>query len=100
MYKLRRKDEVIVISGKDKGKVGKIKRILKQKVWVVGINIRKFHKKNKGNSIGGIKKKEASINCSNIAIFNSEVGKADKVKLISKNGFKTRMLRSTNKPLK
>ncbi|CAA3705227.1 50S ribosomal protein L24 [Candidatus Portiera aleyrodidarum] len=80
MYKIKRNDVVIVITGKEKGKIGKVKRISKNKVWVVGINIRKHHKKNKGKTIGGIIKKEASINYSNVAIFNSAKGKADKKK--------------------
>ncbi|AGI27117.1 50S ribosomal protein L24 [Candidatus Portiera aleyrodidarum] len=100
MYKIKRNDEVIVITGKEKGKIGKVKRIRKNKVWVVGINIRKYHKKNKGKTKGGIIKKEASINYSNIAIFNSEKGKADKVIIKEKNGVKIRIYKKNKKPIK
>lgn len=100
MYKIIRKDEVIVLTGKEKGKIGKVKRLLKNKVWVVGINLRTYHKKNKGKNIGGIIKQEASINYSNIAIFNSAIGKADKVKRICKNGLKIRIFKTNKKPIK
>lgn len=100
MYKIKRRDEVIVITGKEKGRIGKVKRIIKNKVWVVGINIRKYHKKNKGKTTGGIIKKEASINYSNIAIFNLEKGKADKVIIKEKNGVKIRIYKKNKKPIK
>ena len=60
--KIRRDDEIIVLAGKDKGKQGKVLKVLPQ----LGV-------------AGGIVEKEASIHVSNVAIYNSKTGKADRV---------------------
>ncbi len=80
--KIRRNDEVIVITGKDKGKRGKVKNVLTSgKVIVEGINLVKKHQKPVPalNQPGGIVEKEAAIQVSNVAIFNAATGKADRV---------------------
>ncbi|CEI58689.1 50S ribosomal protein L24 [Candidatus Portiera aleyrodidarum] len=100
MYKIKRNDEVIVITGNEKGKCGKVERIKNNKVWVGGINIRKYHKKNKGKKLGGIIKKEAPINYSNIAILNVETGQADKIIKKNKDGVKIRSYKKNKKPIK
>jgi len=82
MRKIRRDDEVIVLAGKDKGKHGKIMRVLDNgRVIVSGINMAKRHTKANPNAgvAGGIVEKEASLDSSNIAIFNSAMNKADRV---------------------
>ena len=71
--KIRREDEVIVLTGKDKGKRGKVRSVLSTgKVIVEGINLVKKHQKPVPalNQDGGIVEKEAAINVSNVAIFN------------------------------
>jgi len=86
MRKLKGNDEVIVIAGKDKGKRGKIARVLENdKVIVSGINLMKKHVKPNPQlqQQGGIVEKEAAIAVSNVAIFNPATGKGDRV------GFKT-----------
>lgn len=98
MQKLKRDDEVIVIAGRDKGKRGKITRVLGNgRVLVTGINMVKRHTKpnpNVGNQ-GGIIEKEAGIDISNIAIFNPKSSKADKVGIrMETDGKKTRIFRS------
>ncbi len=86
MNKIRKGDDVIVITGKDKGKRGTVlTRIDDQRVVVEGINrVKKHAKPNpmKGQP-GGIIEKEMPIHVSNIALFNSVTQKADRV------GFKT-----------
>lgn len=81
MQKIKRDDEVIVIAGKDKGKRGTVKRVLENRFLVSGVNMIKRHTKPNpmaGNQ-GGIVEREAPIHASNVAIFNSETGKADRV---------------------
>ncbi|MEE9398267.1 MAG: 50S ribosomal protein L24 [Methylococcales bacterium] len=83
MKKIRKGDDVIVISGRDKGKRGSVSKLLGQRAVVSGVNINKKHQKpnpNKGVE-GGIVEKEAAIHISNIAIFNAQTGKADRVGL-------------------
>ena len=82
MRKLKGNDEVIVIAGKDKGKRGTITRLVgERKVIVSGINMVKRHTKPNPNmgQPGGIVEREAAIDVSNIAIFNPESSKADRV---------------------
>jgi len=82
MQKIKSNDEVIVIAGKDKGKRGTIMRLVGgRKVIVSGVNMVKRHTKpnpNAGQS-GGIVEREAAIDISNVAIFNPQTNKADRV---------------------
>lgn len=82
--KLKKGDKVNVITGKDKGKSGKILQVLRKKdrVVVEGINIVKKHQKpTTANQTGGIIEKEAPIHISNVAIVDA---KSDKTKKVSK----------------
>lgn len=97
--KIRREDEVIVLTGKDKGKRGKVKSVLSTgKVIVEGINLVKKHQKPQPaiNQEGGIVEQEAAINVSNVAIYNSATGKADRVGFKFEDGKKVRFYKSTN----
>ncbi|MDF7670646.1 50S ribosomal protein L24 [Orbaceae bacterium ESL0721] len=99
--KIRRNDEVIVLTGSknNKGKRGKVKTVLSTgKVIVEGINLVKKHQKPVPalNQEGGIVEKEAPINVSNVAIFNPSTGKADRVGFRFENGKKVRFYKSTN----
>lgn len=101
--KIKKKDEIIVISGKDKGKKGIVKKILpKGKVIVKGINMVKKHQKPipSVNKPGGIVEQESSIHISNIAIFNKETGKSDRIGFKFNDGKKIRFLKSTKKIIK
>ena len=86
MDKIRKGDEVVVITGKDKGKRGTVlRRVDAEHVVVEGINRAKKHVKPnpvKG-VVGGIVDKDMPIHISNVALFNPASGKADRV------GFKT-----------
>jgi large subunit ribosomal protein L24 len=104
MNKIRKGDQVVVITGKDKGKRGTVLNAAadESRIVVEGINrVKKHTKPNpmKGTT-GGIVEKEMSIHVSNIAIFNASTGKADRV------GFKTledsrkvRVFRSTGEAI-
>ncbi|PCJ29112.1 MAG: 50S ribosomal protein L24 [Moraxellaceae bacterium] len=99
MLKIKKDDEVIVITGKDKGKKGKVLKVLEEKLIVSGINIVKRHTKpnpNKGEQ-GGIVEKEAAIQVSNVAIYNPQTQKADRVGFkVQEDGNKVRYFKSTN----
>lgn len=98
MQKLKRDDEVIVIAGRDKGKRGKVTRLLKDgRIMVSGINMIKRHTKPNPNigRQGGIVEKEAGIAISNVAIYNPTSGKADRVGIkVQDDGTKVRFFKS------
>jgi len=81
MLKIRKGDEVIVITGKDKGKRGTVLRVLEDKLVVEGINVVKKHQKpNPVRGVaGGVVEKTMPIATSNVAIFNPASQKADRV---------------------
>jgi len=101
--KLKRDDEVIVIAGKDKGKTGKISTVLANgKVIIEGVNTVKKHQKPNPQAgvTGGIIEQAAPIEVSNVAILNSETGKADRVGFRLEDGKKVRFFKSNNELVK
>jgi large subunit ribosomal protein L24 len=98
MRKIKRDDEVIVIAGRDKGKRGKVVRVLADNHLIVsGVHIIKKHQKPNPQMgvAGGIVEKEAPIQVSNVAIFNSATQKADRVGFkILEDGTKVRIFKS------
>ncbi len=96
--KIRRDDEVVVLAGKDKGKQGKVLKVLiaDNRVIVEGVNLVKKHTKpNPQLGIaGGIVEKEASIHVSNVAIVNPATGKADRVGFRFEDEKKVRFFKS------
>ena len=79
---IKKGDTVKVLSGDDKGKIGKVLEVLtlKGRVIVEGINIVTKHEKpSAGKPEGGIKKTEASINISNLMLVDPASGKATRV---------------------
>ena len=98
--KIRRDDEVIVLAGKDKGKTGKVTKVLVEnsKVFVEGVNLIKKHTKPvpQLQQPGGIVEKEASLQVSNVAILNPKSGKADRVGFRIEDGKKVRFFKSDN----
>lgn len=99
MRKIISNDEVIVLAGKDKGKRGKVSRVLKDgRLIVSGINLVKKHTKPNPQvgKQGGIVEQEAGIDASNVAIFNSKTGKADRVGFKVVDGKKVRVFKSND----
>ena len=98
--KIRRDDEVILLTGKDKGKSGRVTKVLKgDKVLVEGINqVKKNQKPNPNAGVsGGIIVKDMPINISNIGLYNPETKKADRVGFkFLEDGKKVRYFKSTN----
>jgi len=98
MQKIKRDDEVIVVAGKDKGKRGTVRRVLDDnRVLVSGVNMIKKHTKPdpQAGVQGGIVEREAPIQISNIGIFNSATGKADRVGIRVDDGKKVRIFKSS-----
>lgn len=98
MRKLKKDDQVVVITGKDKGKRGAIQRVLDDnRVLIAGVNIIKKHTKaNPQLGVqGGIVEREASIEVSNVAIYNPKTNKADRVGFKEKDGKKVRVYKSS-----
>jgi large subunit ribosomal protein L24 len=97
MRKIKRDDDVIVITGKDKGNRGSVLRVLGDYVVVSGINkVKKHQKPNpmKGTE-GGIEEMEKPIHVSNVAIFNAASKKGDRVGIKTlEDGRKVRMFKS------
>ena len=104
MNKIRKGDQVIVLTGRDKGKRGVVSRRVDDSHLVVeGVNVVKKHVKPnpmKGTT-GGVVYKTMPIHQSNVAIFNAASGKADRVgiKLID-GGTKMRVYKSTGEEIK
>ena len=100
MAKIRKGDDVIVRTGKDKGKSGRVTQVLKDnKVLVEGINqVKKNQKPNPNAGVsGGIIVKDMPINISNIGLYNPETKKADRVGFkFLEDGKKVRYFKSTN----
>ena len=92
-FKIKKGDSVIVITGKDKGKLGNVLSILKDKdrVIVQGVNIIKRHRKATQESPGKIEEIEASIHISNVSHVDPDNGKPTSVKYETKDGVKKRM---------
>ncbi len=82
MRKIKKGDSVVVLAGRDKGKQGQVIQVLeKDRLLVENVNMIKKHTRpnpNKGEK-GGIIDKESPIHLSNVALFNSATGKADRV---------------------
>ena len=100
MQKIKQGDEVIVCVGRDKGKLGKVAKILESnKVLVVGVNLVKKHQRGNPNLgiSGGIVDKNMPIDISNVALFNPKTKKADRVGFrLDRDGKKVRYFKSTN----
>ena len=103
MQKIKKGDEVIVIAGRDKGKIGEVLQILPDdRAMVNDVNLVKRHTKpnpNKGQQ-GGIIEKEATIHISNVALYNPETKKADRVGVKTlEDGRKVRYYKSNGEVL-
>ena len=97
MMKIKQNDEVIVITGKDKGSIGTVTKILGSKLIVEGFNLVKKHvRPNPQAGIqGGIEEKEMPLNASNVAIYNPTTKKADRIGVrVNDKGIKERFFKS------
>lgn len=105
MFGIKCGDDVIVLSGKDKGKVGSVTKIFKKeeqdslRLFVSGVGLVKRHYKNneKKNVSGGIFELESSISISKVAVYNKELKKQDKIICVYVEGKRYRAYKSSKK---
>ncbi len=101
MKKIRKGDEVVVIAGKDRGKRGTVTAVLndRDRVLVTNVNMVRKHQKPNPNAgiTGGIVDKEMPIHISNVALYNPQTEKADRVGIKTlEDGRKVRFFKSNN----
>ena len=102
MLKIKKDDEVVVLTGRDKGRRGEVMRVMKDgRLLVAGINMVKKHTRPNPNigEQGGIVSKEAPIQASNVAIWNHEDSRADRVGFKVEDGKKVRVFKSNGKAI-
>jgi len=102
MSKIKQNDEVIVIAGKDKGSIGTVTKVLESKVIVEGLNLAKKHvRPNPQAGVqGGIESKEMPLSISNVAIYNAETQKADRIGFrVNAEGVKERFFKSSGEAI-
>jgi large subunit ribosomal protein L24 len=94
--KIKKGDEVVVLSGRDRGKKGEVLRVLpkESRVVVQGVNVMKRHTRARAGEAGGIVEKEAALHVSNVALMDPKDGRPTRVgyKLLA-DGRKVRVAR-------
>ena len=97
MNKIKKGDDVIVTTGKDKGKRGTVSQVLEGKLVVSGVNVAKKHQKGNPNAgvAGGVVEKEMPIDVSNVLVFNPKSGKGERVGFRVEDGKKVRFFKSS-----
>ena len=100
--KIRRDDEVVVISGKDRGKTGKVLRVDPQKgrVYVEGLNLIKRHQRphqvrgaQRAETVGGVIEKEGPIHISNVMLLDPKERKPTRIGISREGGERVRITR-------
>jgi large subunit ribosomal protein L24 len=108
MARIRRDDTVIVISGKDRGKTGKVLRVYpaRQRVIVEGLNIVKRHQRpqqvrdaQRAETVGGVIEKEGPIHISNVMLVDPKDGKPSRVGIVRENGERHRVAKRSGTKL-
>jgi large subunit ribosomal protein L24 len=102
--KIRRDDEVVVISGKDRGKTGKVLRVdpKKQRVYVEGLNIIKRHQRplpQAPQREAGVIEREGPIHISNVMLIDPKTKKPTRVGVSRENGVRNRVTRKSGTKL-
>ncbi|NBX66698.1 MAG: 50S ribosomal protein L24 [Proteobacteria bacterium] len=100
--KIKKGDQVVVISGANKGAKGEVMKVLREenRVVVQGVNMRTHHNKPTQTSPGGIEKLEAPIHVSNVALADPKSGKASKVGYkVLKDGTKVRVAKASGETI-
>jgi large subunit ribosomal protein L24 len=106
--KIRRDDEVVVVSGKDRGKTGKVLRVdpSKQRVFVEGLNIVKRHQRpmqvpnaQRAEQVGGVIEKEGPIHISNVMLIDPKDKKPTRVGIVREDGTRRRVAKRSGTKL-
>ncbi|MBE5315924.1 MAG: 50S ribosomal protein L24 [Xanthomonadales bacterium] len=102
MSRIRKGDQILVITGKNKGQKGEVVRVVGDRVVVSNINLIKRHTKAnpQANQPGGIIEREAPIHISNVMLFNPATGKGERVGFkVLEDGRKLRVFRSSGEAI-
>lgn len=102
MAKIKKGDKVVVLAGKDKGREGEVVKAMPKdgKVVVSGVNMIARHTKpSQADPEGGIKRREAPIHVSNVAIKDPKTGKPARVGFEVRDGKKVRVLKGSGEVL-
>jgi large subunit ribosomal protein L24 len=108
MARIRRDDEVIVMSGKDRGKTGRVLRVDKEKdrVYVEGLNIIKRHMRpqqvagaQRAETVGGVIEKEGPIHVSNVMLVDPKEKKPTRIGVVREDGKSYRVAKRSNTKL-
>jgi large subunit ribosomal protein L24 len=103
--RIRSDDQVVVISGKDRGKTGRVLRVdrAKDRVYVEGLNIIKRHERprqvrdvQRAESVGGVIEREGPIHVSNVALIDPKDNKPTRVGVVREDGKRYRVTRRSN----
>lgn len=100
--KIKKGDQVVVLTGKDKGKKGEVLRVIpdQSRVVVAGVNVATKHVKPSQTSAGGIEKTELPLHVSNVAIADPKSGKPTRVGAqILKDGKKVRVAKKSGEQI-
>src|SRR3712207_2100957 len=101
--KIRRDDQFEIISGKDRGKSGRVLRVdpVKQRVYVEGLNIVKRHQRPRPGSTdpGGVIEKEGPIHISNVMLLDPQANKKTRVGVVREDGKRYRVSKVTGERL-
>jgi large subunit ribosomal protein L24 len=100
-FKIKKGDQVVVITGRDKGKKGEVLEVLRAelRVRVQGVNMVKRHRRATQNDAGGIISMEAPLHISNVAHVDPESGAATRVGFEVRDGEKVRIAKRSGKAL-
>jgi large subunit ribosomal protein L24 len=102
--KIRRDDEVVVISGKDRGKTGKVLRVdpEKERVYVEGLNLIKRHQKatpQQPNAEAGVIEREGPIHVSNVMLLDPKTNKPTRVGIVREDGVRRRVAKRSGQKI-
>jgi len=103
--RIRRDDQVIVISGKDRGKTGRVMRVdpKKERVYVEGLNIVKRHQRPTqtaaGQTAGGVIEREGPIHVSNVMLLDPKDGKPTRIGIQMQDGRRLRVSKRSGQRL-
>jgi|SRR4249919_77226 large subunit ribosomal protein L24 len=106
--RIRREDEVVVISGKDRGKTGRVLRVdpKKSRVYVEGLNIVKRHQRptqvagaDRAETVGGVVEKEGPIHISNVMLVDPKDKKHTRVGVVREDGVRNRVTKRSGTKL-
>ena len=104
--KIRRDDTVVVTSGKDRGKTGKVLRVdpKKERVYVEGLNIVKRHQRpvrsaDPAKAAGGVVEREGAIHISNVSLVDPQDKKPTRVGISRENGLRVRVTKRSDSKL-